>query len=227
LSHLRKGLAKAGAAVDGKSKATKQPQRGSQPNRNQDSKKVKEEKALSNPFELLPPMPGEETAQPRRRYENGEPRSKVKGKVSESSAVLKKRAKEAAKMEEDEQSDDDTMAEVDEVAWRPYGPLRPADSATLHSSMPNSQATAPDLDSEEQDPTESLPSELRALLSIQATRREDIKAGILARDVLVGRSTRGGDVWGIGDVEDDQDDGEGERDDWDSEPEGWTGRVEM
>lgn len=231
LSHLRKGLAKAGAADKGKGNAPKRTRRGSQSDGDEKAKKAKEKTTLSNPFELLPPIPGEETSKPGRRYDTGEPRSKGRGKAAESSAALKKRAKELVGAEGgEEQSDGDELAEFNEVEWRPHGPLKAAPSISGFSRIPisNSQTSAPDEQAEdEHDPTENLPSELRTLLSIQSTRHEDVKADALARDVLAGRSTRGREVWGIGDVDTNDEDEDGERDDWDSEPEGWTGGVEM
>lgn len=226
LSHLRKGLAKAGTTVNGKGKATKQAKQSSQPGGEDDSKKAKENPTVSNPFELLPPMPGEETSQPKKKYENGESRAKAKGK--ESLAALKKRAKEAAEaVEGEDQSDSDAVAEVDEIAWRPHGPLRATSSALVYPSISNSQTTAHDSDSEEHDPTASLPSELRKLLSIKSTRQEGAKADILARDILAGRSMRSGEVWGVGECDYDKANSDNDFDDWDSEPEGWTGGVEM
>ncbi|KAF8599703.1 hypothetical protein BDV93DRAFT_525806 [Ceratobasidium sp. AG-I] len=222
LSHLRKHQFGKNAASDkGKGKASKRARRGSHSDDDADAKKQKELARLANPFELLPPIPGDEPpAQGGRtgtRYGNaGEGKSKG-GKVK--AADRKKLAKEVEAMEEEEEDWEEDA--VNEIPWRPHGPLRAAPTTTPSSS----QAMAVEDDDEEtRDPAQNLPTDLRTLLSIHSTHREDIKVDALARDILAGRSTRVTEVWGVGDIEEVEAEGEG---DWDSEPEGWTGGVEM
>ncbi|CAE6387057.1 unnamed protein product [Rhizoctonia solani] len=189
--------------------------------------------ALSNPFDLLPPLPmqDDQPASSKSRYDN---KSKAGGLRSKG-----KRGKEKeAEMGDVESSDGEI--DVNEIEWKPYGPLMGS-----QSQRPDSQNQTPfgsqnrqfgsqtlptqpmeDEEEVEPDPASNLPSDLRTLLSLHSTRREFLRSDSLAKDVLAGRSTlgRGGEVWGIGDMEDEE---EGEGDDWDSEPEGWKGDVEM
>lgn len=221
LTHLRKHQFGKNAAEKGKGKTTKRGRRGSHSDDNKDGKKDKEKARLANPFELLPPIPGDEPPSQggRTGTKYGEGKGKGgKGKAAESAAALKKLAKEADEMDEEEEE----WAEdaVNEIPWRPHGPLRAAPAPTPSSS----QAMATDDTEEPPDLAQNLPTDLRTLLSIHSSRREDTKVDALARDVLAGRSTRVTDVWGVGDVEEVETEGEG---DWDSEPEGWTGGVEM
>ncbi|CAE6494987.1 unnamed protein product [Rhizoctonia solani] len=214
-SHLRKGLGKP------------QPE----PTKQKAKEKGKKEKqpltlAVSNPFDLLPPMPDEQPTSSKPRYDNSKSKSGAKGKKGKEKEV---------EMDDGESSDGTGGLNVNEIEWRPFGPLmgsqnQLSDSQTPFSSqtqraVPSSQPEPLDEESE-LDPAATLPSDLRTLLSLHSTRREFIRSDSLAKDVLAGRSApmRGGEVWGIGDVEDEE---EGEGDDWDSEPEGWKGGVEM
>lgn len=222
LSHLRKQFGKNAASDKSKGRNSKRTRRGSHSD-GEDTKKQKELARLANPFELLPPIPGDEPPSQGGRtgtkYGNGgEGKSKGgKGKAAE----IKKLAKEAEAMEEEEEDWEEEA--LNEIPWRPHGPLRAAPAPTPSSSQ---AMTMDDNDEhgEAQDPSQSLPTDLRTLLSINPTHREDTKVDAIARDVLAGRSTRVTEVWGVGDVEEVETEGEG---DWDSEPEGWTGGVEM
>ncbi|KAG9088425.1 hypothetical protein FRC06_002036 [Ceratobasidium sp. 370] len=181
---------------------------------------------IANPFELLPPIPGDEPAPKSMRQADG----KFKGKDAKSVAEMKKRAKEmAAEAETGQDESSDADEQVEEIAWRPHGPLR---ATTPSVSLPLSKPATNDNDEEleQADPAQNLPSDLRTLLSIHSTRRNDLEAEILARDLLAGRArvSKAAEVWGIGDLgEWEGEEGQGEEGDWESEPEGWTGGVEM
>ncbi|CAE6535444.1 unnamed protein product [Rhizoctonia solani] len=212
-SHLRKGLGKP------------QPDLTKQKPNKAKSKTEKQPNvlAVSNPFDLLPPMPDEEpAASTSKQYGTSRPKAK-KGKEKEK--------EKAVEVDDGESSDGTGDMNVNEIEWKPFGPLigsqtqtQRSDSQTPMSSQTQTQTSRPTLS--EPDPTATLPSDLRTLLSLHSTRREFLRSDSLARDVLAGRSVpvRGGEVWGVGDMEDEE---EGEGDDWDSEPEGWKGGVEM
>ncbi|KAG9118559.1 hypothetical protein FRC07_006870, partial [Ceratobasidium sp. 392] len=152
-----------------------------------------------------------------------------KGKDFKSAAEMKKRAKEvAAEVETEQNESSDVDEHVEEIAWRPHGPLRSTTSASTPPS--GNPATVDDDELERDDPAHNLPSDLRTLLSIHSTHRDDAKAEVLARDILAGRArtSKAVEVWGIGDLGDwEGEEGDGEEGDWESEPEGWTGGVEM
>ncbi|KAG8791794.1 hypothetical protein FRC12_008087 [Ceratobasidium sp. 428] len=224
LSHLRKGqLGKKPPPASDKTKSSKAKGKSKQ-----DEKQAAQER-VANPFELLPPIPGDEQPAPRfPRQADG----KIQGKKEfKSAAEMKKRAKEvAAEVEAEQNESSDADEGVEEIAWRPHGPLRSTTSTLPPSSTFSSQTANNDEELEEDDPAQNLPSDLRTLLSIHSTRRDDVKAEALARDVLTGRArtTATAEVWGVGDLGDwEGDEGEGEEGDWESEPEGWTGGVEM
>ncbi|KAG9075618.1 hypothetical protein FS749_012702 [Ceratobasidium sp. UAMH 11750] len=219
LSHLRKGqLGKKPPASD---KSRAKPKGKSKPDEGQTTLQ-----RIANPFELLPPIPGDEPAPKNTRQADG----KFKGKDIKSAAEMKKRAKEVAaevEMEQNESSDVDEQ--VQEIAWRPHGPLR---ATTPSVPLPLSNPTANDNDEEleQADLAQHLPSDLRTLLSIRSSRQDDLKQEALARDLLAGRArtSTAVEVWGVGDLGDwEGEEGEGEEGDWESEPEGWTGGVEM
>ncbi|CAE7100762.1 unnamed protein product [Rhizoctonia solani] len=180
--------------------------------------------AVSNPFDLLPPMPGEEPTASKPRYDS-KPKAGVKGRKGKDKEV---------DVDDGEGSDGTDDINVNELEWRPMGPLISSQTLKSDTSPFGSQIQRPapsqpeprDEDEPEPDPTTTLPSDLQTLLSLHSTHREFIRSDSLARDVLAGRSVpvRGGEVWGVGDMEDEE---EGEGDDWDSEPEGWKGGVEM
>ncbi|EUC55493.1 DNA replication and checkpoint protein, partial [Rhizoctonia solani AG-3 Rhs1AP] len=159
--------------------------------------------AVSNPFDLLPPMPEEQPASSK---------SREKGKEKQ------------VEVDEGESSDGTGGLNVNEIEWKPFGPLM--SSQPQPQPQPSDAPRPEPLDDDEPDLATSLPSDLRTLLSLHSTHREFLRSDSLAQDVLAGRSVpvRGGEVWGVGDVEDEE---QGEGDDWDSEPEGWTGGVEM
>ncbi|KAG8794839.1 hypothetical protein FRC12_020918 [Ceratobasidium sp. 428] len=222
LSHLRKGqLGKKPPPASDKTKSSKAKGKSKQ-NESQST-----QERVANPFELLPPIPGDDQPAPKvPRQADG----KIKGKQEfKSAAEMKKRAKEvAAEVETEQNESSDVDERVEEITWRPHGPLRSAASALPPCSTFSSQNV--DDDEEQDDPAHNLPSDLRTLLSIQSTRRDDVKAEVLARDVLAGRARTitTAEVWGVGDLGDwEGDEGEGEEGDWESEPEGWTGGVEM
>ncbi|KAG8680656.1 hypothetical protein FRC11_002172 [Ceratobasidium sp. 423] len=210
-SHLRKGFGKP------------QPEPTKQKAKEKDKKeKQSSTMAVSNPFDLLPPMPEEQPASTKPRYDKS--KAGAKGKKGKDKEV---------EMDDGESSDGMGGMQVNEIEWKPFGPLilsqtQQSDSSTPFSSQTQRPVASQPVGEEESgpDPAATLPSDLRTLLSLHSTRREFIRSDSLAKDVLAGRSTamRGGEVWGIGDVEDEE---EGEGDDWDSEPEGWKGGVEM
>ncbi|CAE6470793.1 unnamed protein product [Rhizoctonia solani] len=215
-SHLRKGLGKP------------LPEPTKRKAKEKEKEKQSSGLAVSNPFDLLPPMPEEQPASSKSRYDNNKSKASVKGKKG------KDKDKEP-EMDDGESSDGNGGMDVNEIEWRPFGPLmgsqnQRSDSQTPFSSQTQRPALAsqPQLldDEPEPDPAATLPSDLRSLLSLHSTHREFIRSDSLAKDILAGRSTsaRGGEVWGVGDMEEEE---EGEGDDWDSEPEGWKGGVEM
>jgi hypothetical protein len=226
LSHLRKNQFGKTSSAPEKAKAKGKAKPG-------DKTAKTDKERLANPFELLPPIPGDEgtSKSTSRGTKYGEGRGKAKGKDAESVAALKKRAKEAEAetdgMDQGESSDVDER--VVEIAWRPHGPLRSTPSAT--TPLPNNPAANDDDENDEQaDPAHNLPSDLRSLLSIHSTRRDETKEEALADDVLAGRARASGvaEVWGVGDLgEWEGGERDGEEGDWESEPEGWTGGVEM
>ncbi|CAE6474032.1 unnamed protein product [Rhizoctonia solani] len=171
--------------------------------------------AVSNPFDLLPPMPEEQPASSKSRYD-----------YTKSKAAKGKKGKEKeVGMDDGESSDGTGGLTVNEIEWRPFGPLMSSQTQPSDTLAHTPQPAQPE-PSDEPDPATSLPSDLRTLLSLHSTHREFLRSDSLAKDVLAGRSVpvRGGEVWGVGDVEDEE---QGEGDDWDSEPEGWKGGVEM
>ncbi|CAE6484629.1 unnamed protein product [Rhizoctonia solani] len=170
--------------------------------------------AVSNPFDLLPPMPEEQPASSKSRYDYTKSKAGPKGKKGKEKQV---------EVDEGESSDGTGGLNVNEIEWKPFGPLM---SSQPQPQPQPSDAPRPEPLDDEPDPATSLPSDLRTLLSLHSTHREFLRSDSLAQDVLAGRSVpvRGGEVWGVGDVEDEE---QGEGDDWDSEPEGWKGGVEM
>ncbi|CAE6356479.1 unnamed protein product [Rhizoctonia solani] len=222
-SHLKKGFGK----------PRQEPIKQKAKDKKEKEKQVSQ--AVSNPFDLLPPLPpqDDEPKSNKSRYDN-----KSKGDGARSRGK-KGKGKEAEMEMEDAESSDGGI-DVNEIEWKPYGPLIGSQGQHLDSqtqppfgsqSRPLGSQTLPNQptdDDEEVEPdlASDLPSDLRTLLSLRPTRREFLRSDSLAKDVLAGRSTlgRGVEVWGVGDMENEE---EGEGDDWDSEPEGWKGDVEM
>ncbi|GAB1524534.1 hypothetical protein RhiTH_007688 [Rhizoctonia solani] len=224
-SHLKKGFGKP------QPEPTKQKAKGKEKGK---EKEKESSQTVSNPFDLLPPLPmqDDQPSSTKSRFDN-----KSRGDNSRSKG--KKGKDKEVEMDGAESSDGEM--DVNEIEWKPYGPLM--GSQTQHSDSQTqtpfgsqarpsfgSQAQAiqpPENEADEEpDLASNLPSDLRTLLSLHSTRREFLRSDSLAKDVLAGRSTsaRAGEVWGVGDMEDEE---EGEGDDWDSEPEGWKGVVEM
>ncbi|KAG8737402.1 hypothetical protein FRC10_008257 [Ceratobasidium sp. 414] len=219
LSHLRK-------SQFGKKPPAPDKSKGKAKGKSKQDKSQTTQDRIANPFQLLPPIPGDEPAPKTMRQADGRP----KGKDARSGAEMKKRAKEVAaeaEMGQDESSEADEQ--VEEIVWRPHGPLR---ATTPNVSLPSSNPIASGNDEglERADPAQNLPSDLRTLLSIHSTRQDDLKQEALARDLLAGRArtSTAVEVWGIGDLGDwEGEECDGEEGDWESEPEGWTGGVEM
>ncbi|QRV83177.1 DNA replication and checkpoint protein [Ceratobasidium sp. AG-Ba] len=229
LSHLRKGqLGKKPVPTKAKAK---------------DKAKEKEKEAaqerVANPFELLPPMPNDEPP-PKKNWSGAKKEWKDGGKQDwkdgagkkdgekkaewKSAAEMKKRAKElAAEVEANQGESSDVDVEVQEIEWKPHGPLRATSIGPLSQQSQHDE----DLGEGDHDIAQDLPSDLRTFLSIHPSKRDKIDKDTLARDILAGRARPGAgiEVWGVG-WEEGEEDEEGEGD-WDSEPEGWTGGVEM
>jgi len=178
-------------------------------------------------FPLLPPSPTSEEASSNRRVP-----AKGKGKAGTS----RKKAKVAD--EEDEEEDEDDLDEVavkvinrtqtaqhmsensDELDWDPI----------LHSGARDLDryATAGDTSCDENGTFRvDLPDELRLMLAISPSRTHNSKEERVFRGLLYGDrvghydASRGGDIWDIGEAEDDiRGSTEGE-DDWEGEPIPW------
>ncbi|KAJ1301726.1 hypothetical protein OPQ81_008959 [Rhizoctonia solani] len=147
--------------------------------------------AISNPFDLLPPLPAleEKPGHSKSKYDNNKSKAGAKGKRGKDKEV---------EMDDGESSDGLGGIEVNEIEWKPFGPLMSFQSQRSDSQMPfSSQTQQPifssqaqplvlssqpqPLDEPESDPTATLPSDLRTLLSLHSTHREFIRSDSLAR----------------------------------------------
>lgn len=183
--------------------------------------------STSPQFPLLPPSPTSEEASSNRRVP-----ANSKGRAG----ISRKKAKVA---DEDEEEDEDDLDEVaikvidraqtaqqasenaDELDWDPilHSGARDRDqyAATGHTSRDEKGTFHVDL-----------PDELRLMLAISPSRTHNSKEERVFRGLLYGDrvghydATRGGDIWDIGEAEDDDTRGSAEGEgDWEGEPIPW------